>query len=395
MTPEIDRCVENRRATSTLQPKQTSAHDFPADKRAREQKRLGLCAICAAAVGLVVPNAYGQTTTGTGDIESNRSRYESSRALIVAIGDYSGSDYPDLGRYREEESTGVHKDADRIKAALAGSAWDTRIVRDPTLSDLKAAIDSFYASATVNERLLLYVAAHGRGQKVGKQQNRRVRRIPKAWIIPKPDSVEPSAIDPSAIDPLVSSSLDLTALPVSYLIRHASQSKARDGMVVIDACQIGLAVFTQTAAHVRREIAISHGASSSLGEGPVAASSKSRVYVTSGYALQSVSASSGFNIAFAEALQLGRAGADGVHKSNVSVDVQKRLYPDAQDGRITPDELAKFIEVYVAEEGLRTSLIHSFDLSETDTDKGSIFCYLSEKKKRNIAGGSPCIRRIG
>ena len=214
--------------------------------------------------------------------------------------------------------------------------FDVDVLKSPELETLKARVDQFFKCADEDDRLLFYHAGHGFSPPRARGFS---SRRTEAYLVAR-DTL-----------PLHSAGHS-TALSVSWLLDRARTSKARDVLVVLDACQVATVISgvdlkqsqlgfnhenCDNAVLANREL---ENASLPLRRAAEAAFTAtalgSRNVITSGYAANAVPEESGF----ANAFRAGLSSADGFSAFGG---------PLVRDNQVDTKELVRFVQNRLAE----------------------------------------------
>ena len=278
----------------------------------------------------------------------------SSRALVIAIADYGSSGWPNL--------TEVHGDADRVRAVLEDQ-WEVLLHHDLKREELHTKIRTFFEGGKKNDRLLLYYAGHGVAKNVRFGESNKYRGYLLTAGFPdeattsstpeQSDSSAPQQSDPSTPE----SGFGTISIPIKFLWDQAKGSEAKHVLVVIDACQISDELHGMTKRELQiqvplddpsRELRSSETRAEMWKSGKVR-DEPSRSFITSGYGIGKVDSSSGFNLAFVDALQFtDERGADGVVMMGTMDGIAKqKAHHGLMDSIIDPFELDFYITLHL------------------------------------------------
>ena len=282
-----------------------------------------------------------------------------NHALVIAIGDYSGWE-------RWNNLPAVYNDARRIKIALRHQ-WKITYAKNLEIDCLEQVIKAFFESATGTQRLLLYYAGHGLAHLTSASNS---ASKPTAHLIPS-----------KAKEPTNPTGWSNIALPVAFVFDQIDSSRAREVLVVFDACMLGEAVY----ANFNRVFQTKHRPSGTVSPSGTADSLNPilRGFITSGYAATEVSSKSYFNDAFTDALQFQKDdGADSITYLGVQIPTQKTRERTNRDSKIDADELYYYTLIHLHQKQTNRSPA-SFDPQHFWSNDPKKFVLLTESSTRN------------
>lgn len=272
---------------------------------------------------------------------------ERNKALLVAAREY------DTGWQTLEN---VEDDVRALSRVLDPYFGVPDILLNPPLETFVARLANLFECATSDDRLLLYYAGHGFSrQRVRGHASERT----DAYLVAKDTPLLHFAVgreqgqSGGAIGPL-----DGTAVSVSRLLDQALQSRAKDVLIVFDACQvasplIGVDLKQQSKGFKQKHCEDFLSTTGELADaspamrrvwGAALSTMPTRNIITSGFAMETVTAKS----AFAEAFRNGLGGsADERRPPHIAP------RPSDGDGEVDTNELVRFIQAELANLGYR------------------------------------------
>ena len=198
--------------------------------------------------------------------------YAESRALLIAVSTYDNKEnYPSLPLTKD--------DVRKVQKILISQGFIVEPpLIDPTLVEMRNAMQKFFMNARDFDRLLLYFTGHGRNlnkiDKYGIQEN--------VLLLPT-DAATPTSVS-------AETSLGQYAVNGKQIVLWAEHSRARHILVVVDACSSGLIHQSVVSRRVSKKFNVN------------SANNRVRVYLSSGINKQEVPANSIFREEFLKAV---------------------------------------------------------------------------------------------